>query len=274
MHSRFVLSTRAILASLILLVGPVGPSQAAKLWQLLEAAQKDCPRIEQGLRTAGVELRATEANAEGECAAIITQLYMNSLMDREQQQILQTAIKDQRTVLEVVQSGVESGRGSGADVFIAEIELKRLQLQEAKHVTARRHSRLIFDAVLSADPAQFIAPVIPAEAWPEHETAALNALAPSETGSQEKQQRLMHAWADFEGVQRRRNLLQPMTALSQDLASTAMQWFEIGQISITQLSELLNNAVQQNLALAEAENNLLAARLRVLAILGRTGSID
>ena len=273
MRASFLILTRTVLASLILIIGYFGPAQAAKLWQILETAQKDCARVVNGLKTTEIET-ASVAGSKGDCSSSITRLYLNSLKDRDQQQILQTAIKDQRAVLEVAQSMVESGRGSTADILIAEVELKRLQLQEANRITARRHSKLVFEAVLAADPAEFIAPAIPAEAWPEDKAAALNALASSTYDSQVMQQRLEHAWADYEGMKRRRSLLQPMTALTQDLATTSIQWFDLGQISITQLTVRLNDVVQQKLALTEAESNLLSARLRILEILGRTSAIE
>lgn len=273
MRMPFVLLTRALLAGPFLLAGFFQPVQAAKLWQVLETAQKDCTRVAQALKTAGLGTSSGEDPAN-DCAAAVTQLYMSSLRHREQQGLLQTAIKEQRTLLEVVQRLAESGALSNADILIAEIALKRLQLLEAEHVTARHHNRLVFESVLASDPAQFIAPVISAEDWPEDEAAAISMLTSSAPDSTETQRRLKHAWADYQGAQRRRNLLQPMNALSGDLADSTMQRFELGRITVTQLSERMNDALQHSLALADAENELLAARLRVLAVLGRTGEIE
>lgn len=273
MRGSFPILTRVMLASPILIIGYFEPAQAAKLWQILETAQKDCAHVEQVLKSAGMGT-SPEAGSKGDCSGPVARLYLNSLRDRDQQQILQTAIKDQRAALEVAQSMVEAGRGSNADILVVEIDLKRLQLQEAKHITARRHSRLVFETALATDPAEFTAPVIPAEAWPETKAAALSALASGTDDSQAMRQGLEHAWADYEGAKRQRDLLEPMAALSQDLAKTAEQWFELGRVTTSQLSERLNAATEQEIALAEAGSNLLAVRLRVLEILGRTSAIE
>lgn len=273
MRASLLILTRVMLASPILIIGYLEPAQAAKLWQILETAQKDCAHVERVFNTAGMET-TPGAGSKDDCSASVTRLYLNSLRDRDQQQILQTAIKDQRAVLEVAQSMVEAGRGSNADILVVEIDLKRLQLQEANYITARRHSRLVFEIALATDPAKFTAPAISAEAWPKNKDAALSVLASSTHDTQAMQQRLEHAWADYEGATRQRDLLQPMAALSQDLAKTAEQWFELGRVTISQLSERLNDATEQKLALAEAGSNLLAARLQVLEILGQTSAIE
>ena len=273
MRARFVLLSRAILASLIVFLWHAHPVQAAKLWQLLETAQKDCPSIAESVKAAGIETNS-ETDFESDCAGTITTLYLKSLRHRDQQQILQTAIKEQRTLVGMTQSAIDAGHLPNTNLLVAEIELKRLQLLEAQHVTARRHLRIIFGAAFASDPAQFILPVVPAEVWPEDQAAALTALSSSNRNSQAMRQRLKHAWADFEGAQRHRNLLLPMAALGQDLANSALGQFQLGRIRMPQLSDHMSDAVQQNLALVAAENDLVAAQLRVLAILGRTGSID
>lgn len=272
MRAGFLMLTRVMLASPLLIAGYFEPAQAATLWQLLETAQKDCARVEQALKIAGMET-TQEAGSDEDCSGAVTRLYLKSLRDDDRQQILQTAIKEQRAVLEVAQLIVEAGRGPNTDILVVEVDLKRLQLQEAGYVTARRHSRIVLETALAADPTEFTVPVIPAAAWPENKAAARSALASGGNDSQAMQQRLEHAWADYEGAKRQSDLLQPVAALTEDLAKTTKQWLELGQITVYQLSERFRDATEQKIALAEARSNLLAARLRVLKILGRTSAI-
>ncbi len=273
MRAAFRILARVVLASPLLIAGSFEAAQAAKLWQVLETAQRDCALVEQGLKIAGMEV-TPEAGSEGDCSGAVTRLYLKSLRDDERQQILQTAIKEQRAVLEVAQSMVAAGRMPNADILIVEVDLKHLQLQEASYVTARRHSRIFFEAALAANPEEFTGPLIPPEAWPEDKAAALSALTSGRDDAQARQQRLEHAWADYEGAKRQRDLLEPVAALTQDLAKTAEGWFELGRTTTSQLSEFINDATEQKIALAEARSDLLAARLQVLKILGRTSAIE
>lgn len=273
MRADIFLFLRSLLGGLILSSLLFGPAQAAKLWQLLERAQKNCATIEQSIAKAGL-LSTSAHTPDGSCLGGVTHLYLDALSDREQLQTLQDAITSQRGLLDIIQEGLEGGRLPYADSLLAEIELKRLQLLETERVTKSRLARLFFESNLDADPAAFIAPIIPDEAWPEDEAAALSALAANASNAPGRQGALKLAWTVYEDTKRRRSLLQPMTAFTRDLAHIARQMFDIGQLNLLRLSELSRDAILQQLTLQDAERDLLAARLRVLEILGRTSMIE
>ncbi|WP_282606319.1 hypothetical protein [Pelagibius sp. Alg239-R121] len=261
--------TRMAFIGLIFTAGSFTPLQAAALWQVLDVAKNDCAPVENALAAASWEALAIPRNGEN-CAAIAGQLYLHVLRDGKQQQILQEAITQQRRLLEDVRSGVESGRGTNADLLLAEIELKRFQLKEARLATSLGHLTLFFQTALQTDPADFITPSILAESWPENEAAALTAQAST---AEEAQQRLRHAWNRYEGAKRQHALLQPMSAFSGDLSDSVLQAFYIGQISLTRVQERIGDAIDQKIAVAEADADLLAAQLQVLEIMKRSSAI-
>lgn len=256
----------------------IQPAAAATLGQVLKSIESNPGHRAPCLRSMVDDALPSELPVN-ECAAnVIGVFYVDLMRDRERLQIVRAAIDRQRALLAMVQEGIESGRMSTGDSLLAEIELKRWQVAEAKMIGAILHAELFFKSVLGSQPSQMVRPRLARSAWPEDDAAALAALAQQENLPEESrralQSLLQHAWIDYRAAKREFALLQPMSAFARDLAEGSQKRFEIGRLSFSALLDRYRDATSLQGAEVNAEYRLLAIQIQVLEILGRRSAIE
>lgn len=215
----------------------------------------------------------------GRCAAdTVAALYLTLLRDRERLTLLRNAIARQRDVLKLVQQSVEAGASSAGDSLLAEIELKRWQVEEAELARGILHAELFFESAMDSEPSQFVRPRPAPSAWPEDEAMALAALAQQEhiPGAElpAAEVALQHAWIDYHAARRALELLEPMSAFAEDLARASQDQYYIGRISLATLQQRLRDTVMLNEARVSVEYRLIAIQFTVMELLGRRSAIE
>lgn len=267
---------QGLLLSLTLLWSGAQASQAETLGRLLERVQ-NAPEGAVLCLQAAVEGLLPKDAASGSCAAVVGRFYLDALLQQERRSLIEDAIAQQRSFIDLVQRIVEGGGLSSGELLIAEIELKRRQLEEAEVSAAISRAALFFEPMQS-DPERFVLPRIRAEAWPESRDAALAVLASAKDTPEDArataQRRLKRAWIDYETARRAKALLQPMVAFAQDLATASQQQFDLGRVQVATVQSRFSEVMASQTALLRADHDMLAAQIRILEILGRGSAVE
>ena len=268
--------TQGALLSLILLWSGTQAAQAETLGRLLERVENDRGGAVLCLQAA-VEGLLPKDHASGGCAAVVSRVYLDALLQQERRKLIEDAIAQQRGFIDLVQRIVEGGGLSSGELLLAEIELKRRQLEEAEVSAAISRAALFFEP-MQRNPERFVLPRIRTEAWPESRDAALAELASAkdtlEDARATAQRRLKRAWIDYETARREKALLQPMVAFAQDLATASQQQFDLGPVKVATVQSRYSETVTLQAELLRADHDMLAAQIRILEILGRSSAIE
>ena len=268
--------TQSVLLFLILLWAGIQAAQAETLGRLLEKVQSDREGIVVCLQAA-VDGLLPKDHYSGGCAGVVSRVYLDALLQQERRKLIEDAIAQQRSFIDLVQRIVEGGGMSSGELLLAEIELKRRQLEEAEVSAAISRSALFFESMQS-DPERFVLPRIRTQVWPENREAALAELASAkdtlEDAKATAQRRLKRAWIDYETARREKALLQPMVAFARDLARASQQQFELGRVQVATLQTRFSEAVALQAELLRADYDMLAAQIRILEILGHGNAVE
>jgi len=215
----------------------------------------------------------------GRCATnTVGGLYLGLLRDRERLDIVRSAIARQQDLLKEVQQYVESGSLYSGESLLAEIELKRWQVQEAEITRGILHAELFFTSMMDTEPSELVMPRVDPSSWPRDQAFAQAALAQHETIPESEmpavQNVLQHAWIDYQAARRALELLRPMSAFAQDLDSASQAQFAVGRLSLAIWQQRMRNAVELQEAVVNAEYQLLAIQFTILELMGRRSAID
>ncbi|GAB4393949.1 MAG: hypothetical protein Tsb0032_15250 [Kiloniellaceae bacterium] len=213
------------------------------------------------------------------CAArTVGGLYLGLLRDRERLIVLRAAITRQRHLLSLVQSRISDGTAPAADFLLADVELGRWQVEEARLIQNLLHAELFFQSLAETEPSQMVRPRFRPPAWPADEETSLALLAQEEDPAAEElpvlRNLLQHAWIDYRAAEREIELLMPMGAAAEDVAKEALARYETGGISLAELQARLREATLGRLALLTAEYQRLVVQFRILELLGRLPAVE